>query len=127
MTMRTFIQTVTLLAILALLSACGSSDSSSSQSAPHNSDLNENVTLRWTAPTTRSDGTYLESSDLAGYRIYMGNSSNNLSPLVDLNDSNITEYLVANLSAGSYYFAISAYDTDGQEGQLSQAVLKEAG
>lgn len=82
--------------------------------------------LEWLAPSTRTDGDYLPMSELAGYRIYMGTSSDDLAPIVDLNDEGLTRYTVDNLAAGSYFFAVSAYDADGMESGLSQIVEKQA-
>jgi len=53
----------------------------------------------------------------------MGTSSDTLSRIVDLNDGDRTSYTVRNLPAGSYYFAISVYDSDGLESSRSQVVL----
>ncbi|MEJ2394334.1 MAG: fibronectin type III domain-containing protein [Candidatus Thiodiazotropha sp.] len=124
--MARFIQILTLVMSVSLLSACGNTDSSgsstptSSQSVPAS---NGSVTISWTPPSTRSDGSYLSSNDLAGYRVYLGTSSSSLSPREDLADIEMTEYTVKNLPAGDYYFAVTAYDSDGQESGYSQVVL----
>jgi hypothetical protein len=137
-TMRKFSQLLTVVVLLAMLSACGIQESTStgptssqntsvsSNNTPIPSDNatipSDKINLSWAAPSTRSDGSYLPVSQLAGYRVYMGTSDNNLSPLVDLNDETITHYTVDNLPAGSYYFSVSAYDRDGLESGLSQIV-----
>jgi hypothetical protein len=81
--------------------------------------------LSWIAPTTRSDSSYLPANELMGYRIYYGTSSSNLSVLVDLNDESITEYTVDTLPSGNYYFAVTAYDMDGNESGLSNLINKD--
>lgn len=124
--MRYLLQILTLTASLLLLSACGNGDTSSSATNPVQQTTYsgvDSVNLRWLPPTTRSDGSYLPASDLAGYRIYMGTSRTNLAPIVDLVNDNLNEHLVEDLSQGSYYFAITAYDSDGNESGLSQVVL----
>lgn len=83
------------------------------------------VNLSWTAPTTREDGEILELSELEGYRIYYGTDSNNLIPLVDLNDSSITTHSITDLITGTYYFAVTAYDYGGLESGFSEVVSKE--
>jgi hypothetical protein len=80
------------------------------------------VDLSWSPPVTRADGSYLPANELAGYRVYMGTSSNNLSLLVDLNDEATTTYTISNLPAGSYYIAVSAYDSAGVESGMSQVI-----
>ncbi len=105
-----------------LLSACGGGGSASSSV---NRDGAGRVLLSWSAPTARTDGSFLPVTELQGYRIYYGSSEDSLSVLVDLNDDSITEYTVDTLPSGSYYFAITAYDTDGVESGLSNVINKD--
>lgn len=123
--MRKLLQILILSAILALLSACGTDESSSSATTTSSQSISgtDSVNLKWLPPTTRADGTYLPARELAGYRIYMGTSRTNLAPIVDLVNDNLNEHLVKDLGQGSYYFAITAYDTDGMESNMSQVVL----
>ena len=79
-----------------------------------------NVTLQWDAPTTNVDGTPL--TDLAGYKVYYGNESGNYTNNIDVN--NITTYEITNLADGTYYFAVTAYDTSGNESDYSNEVNK---
>lgn len=123
-----FIQAFALLSTLALLSACGSESSSNSTqtlSSPTSTGT-KSVSLSWIAPSTRADGSLLPLNDLSGYRVYMGTTNTSLAPVVDLDDSGVTEHSVTNLESGSYYFAISALDKDGLESGLSRVVLKQA-
>jgi hypothetical protein len=83
------------------------------------------ITLSWVAPSTRTDGSALSLSEIAGYRVYMGNSANNLSPIVDLDNGNSERHVVEDLENGTYYFAISVYDTAGNESGLSNVVSKQ--
>jgi hypothetical protein len=69
--------------------------------------------LSWTAPTENTDGTPL--TDLAGYTIHYGTSAGALTQTVTLANAAATSYVVANLSSGTYYFAISAYSTAGTQ------------
>ncbi len=124
-TMRKYILILTLALTVSLLSACGGSSSTTSTTGTASQNLStaEGVSLSWTPPSARTDGSFLPLTELAGYRIYMGTSSDNMNPLVDLNDDSVTSYTVNNLSAGSYYFAVSAYDTDGAESGYSEIIL----
>lgn len=122
--MRRFIRILGLIAIVSLLSACyDEPESNVDTSSTSSQNTSDSVNLNWTPPSTRTDDTFLALSELAGYRIYMGTSSGNLAPLVDLDDESVTQYTVNNLPTGSYYFAITAYDTDGQESSYSQVIL----
>jgi hypothetical protein len=77
--------------------------------------------LRWTPPTQRTDGTPLTS--ISGYRLYYGRNASNLEQVVNLGSS-VTEYQVNNLEQGTWYFAITASDSDGVESGLSGMVSK---
>jgi fibronectin type 3 domain-containing protein len=57
-------------------------------------------------------------SDLAGYKVHMGTAANSYDTTLDV--GNVTSYSVPSLNAGTtYHFAISAYDTTGNESALS--------
>lgn len=79
------------------------------------------VGLTWTPPTTNMDGTVL--TDLAGYRVYFGTESRNYYNFLSI--GNITAYRVQNLIFGNEYcFAVTAYDTFGNESDYSNEVCK---
>ncbi len=78
------------------------------------------VTLTWDAPTTNADGTPL--TDLAGYKVYYGTSSRDYTKTIDV--GNTTTYQITGLSGGTYYFAVTAYDTSGNESDYSEEVSK---
>jgi hypothetical protein len=77
------------------------------------------VTLSWDTPTTNVDGTPL--TDLAGYKVYHGTALGNYSQYIDV--GNVLNYMVSNLENGVvYYFAVTAYDTSGNESIFSNEV-----
>jgi hypothetical protein len=80
------------------------------------------ASLSWTAPTKNSDGTPL--TDLSGYRIYYGNTPDALTQQIAIDNAGITEYVVTNLSAGVWYFALKAYNSMNEESNLSPIVQK---
>jgi len=81
--------------------------------------------LNWSAPTTRADGSVLNISEIEGYVVYIGTSSNNLQMLVDLNDNSATSYTVNDLTVGTtYYIALTTYDVDGVSSGMSNVVQK---
>lgn len=85
-------------------------------------------TVSWVAPTTRANGDPLQLSEIGGYRIYYGQTSDNLNQVIEINDPSVTEYVVDQLvPSNTYYFAVTAYDTEGIESALSTVVSKVVG
>lgn len=85
---------------------------------------NQAQQLSWVAPSTRTDGSFLDLSELAGYKIYSGPSSNNLELIADLEDGHTTSYDLSSMTPGSYFFGIVAYDTDGLNSPISDRIEK---
>jgi hypothetical protein len=57
-------------------------------------------------------------SDLAGYKVYVGTASQSYGPPTDV--GKVTSFKVINLLPGkTYYFAVTAYDTSGNESGYS--------
>ena len=73
--------------------------------------LSGSVTLAWVAPTTNADGTPL--TDLAGYTINYGNSPSAMNQTVRISSPTGTSYTIQNLSAGSWYFSVTAQTSVG--------------
>lgn len=90
--------------------------------AASSSSTTGSATLSWTPPTERSDGSAL--TNLAGYKIRYGTSENELATLVTVDTAGVSSYVVDSLSAGTYYFVISAYDSTGAESRASAVVSK---
>jgi putative Ig domain-containing protein len=80
----------------------------------------ESVTLSWTPPSTNSNGTPV--SDLAGYRIYYGTSAASLTTVITVNGADDTNQVIKNLTSGTWYFAVTSFNSDKIESALS-AVL----
>jgi hypothetical protein len=95
-----------LLTLIVALAGCSSNN---------NDAVSGNATLSWNAPTANADGTPL--TDLAGYRIYFGTSSGAYSAVIDAGNS--TTYVINNLARGTHYFAVTAYNTSGNESSYS--------
>lgn len=83
------------------------------------------ATLSWQAPTTNTDGTAL--IDLAGYTIDYGTSATSLTQQVNIPSASTTSYTFSNLAAGTWYFTIVAYTTDGSESPQSNVVSTTIG
>jgi len=78
------------------------------------------ATLGWTAPTTNTDGSAL--TDLAGYIISYGTSATALDESVTVTDPSATSYTLQDLAAGTWYFAVTAYASDGTQSAATPTV-----
>jgi hypothetical protein len=96
---------------------CGSSGGDTSEDTP----VVTSVTLAWNAPMTNEDGSPIE--DLAGYKLYYGQSSGDYPSFVDTGMNSY--YTGADLSPGTWCFAVTAYDTAGNESGKSEEVCTE--
>jgi hypothetical protein len=83
-------------------------------------------TLKWTAPTTRANGSPLSLADINGYRIYYGKSPGKYSEVFDVADGTAQSAKVTNLPAGTYYLVMTTYDNSGLESKHSKEVSKVA-
>src|SRR6185437_6839875 len=75
------------------------------------------VTINWTPPTENVDGSTL--SNLAGYHLYYGSSQSNLNQVVDITNPGLASYVLSNLAAGTWYFAVTSVNADGVESPRS--------
>jgi hypothetical protein len=82
---------------------------------------NGTVTLSWNAPTTRSDGTPLLMSEIAGYTVYYGSSGGSYSSSINVPNSTTTALTITDLPPASYDFVVTARDTSGLESMHSSA------
>jgi hypothetical protein len=80
--------------------------------------------LSWEAPLTRADGTVLSPAEIGGFRVYHGTISDNLTLLADLNNSSALTYTHTNPGFGSHFYAVTTYDTVGNESTFSNIVSK---
>ena len=129
--------------LVALLSGCGDDeDKSANQSPPGGSapppatpaptptpapappptSQARAATLEWTAPTTQTNGAQL--ADLAGYRIHYGKSARTLDQTIEIRNASISSYLVEDLAPGTYYFAVTAFNSRNLESERSNAGKK---
>jgi Putative Ig domain len=82
-----------------------------------------NVTLSWQAPSENADGTPL--TDLKGFKVHYGSASRIYSATIDVPNGGLTTYVVDNLTAGKYYFAVTAYNSSGEESSLSPEIAQQ--
>ena len=84
------------------------------------------LTLQWTAPVTRTDGTPLSLADIDGYRILYGDSAGNYSNRLDVPDGTAQSATITDIPVGTYYIVMTTYDVDGRESAYSSMVAKTA-
>ncbi|MGH8314657.1 MAG: putative Ig domain-containing protein [Steroidobacterales bacterium] len=82
----------------------------------------KSVTLAWLTPTEKADGTPL--TNLAGYIIRYGSSPTSYTNNVRVNDAGIQHYTVDALEAGTWYFAIAAFDAASGTSSNSNQVIR---
>ncbi|MBW4052626.1 MAG: fibronectin type III domain-containing protein [Proteobacteria bacterium] len=80
------------------------------------SSTNHSATVSWTAPTTYTNGSPLSLSDLQGFHVHYGTSSSALSQEITVPNASAVTYTVGGLTAGTWYFAVSAYTSSGESG-----------
>jgi hypothetical protein len=103
----------------ALLAACHDNSTTVTQPAMPATSSARALTLSWDAPTQNADGSPLVG--LQGYRIYYG-ATPQVPNVIDVNNPGLSTYVVENLTAGTYYFALTAYNSAGVESSLSSLV-----
>lgn len=96
-----------------------SSIANSATSSTSPSTSTKSVTLSWSPPTQNSDGSSL--TNLAGYTLHYGTASEDYTGSIEITSPAATSYTVSdsNFPAGTYYFAISAYNAEQVSSALS--------
>lgn len=128
----TITRTATIFITILLLTACGGGggagesgggDIGAGKSEPGNGGGSGGVsygtaTLSWLPPTENTDGSTLTT--LAGYKIYYGTSEGNYTETISIDNPGLATYVIENLPAGNtYYFVITAIDSNGIESAYS--------
>jgi hypothetical protein len=80
------------------------------------------VTVSWTPPTTNTDGSALE--DLASYRVIYGRAADTLDQSAPVNNPGLSSFTVDNLTQGTWYVAVVAINSTGQESSVSNVATK---
>jgi hypothetical protein len=85
------------------------------------------VTLTWSAPLTRADGTALAMGEIGGYTIRYGRTDviDDMPNELEVADGQTMEYVVEDLGEGSWYFTVRTVDTDGLTSAWSEVVSRE--
>lgn len=91
--------------------------------APGN--VSGSASVSWLPPQQNADGSAL--TDMAGFRIYYGSGADSLTEVVNIASVGVTRYVIDNLAAGTWFFAVRAFNTAGVEGELSNVASKTIG
>jgi len=78
------------------------------------------VTLTWDATTTRTDGSPLDGA--VSYKLYYGTTPGANSSIIEVSSG--TTCTINNLTPGTYYFVMTAYDILGGESGYSNEVSR---
>ena len=100
----------------------GASSPNADTGLSYSGSASNTAVVSWTPPTQRADGSAL--TDLAGYRVYYGKSLNAMSSVIDIRNPGQTSQFIENLDTGTWYFAVTAYTTDGLESGMSDLAAK---
>jgi len=80
------------------------------------------VSLSWVAPAEREDNEPISLSEIAGYKVYYGTVQGDYRSSVVINDGSVTGHTLKDFPAGTYYFVVTTYDTEGRESQYSSEI-----
>lgn len=83
--------------------------------------------VRWTIPTTNTNGTAL--TNLAAFRVYYGTSQSSLTQVREINDISSTSALISPLGAGTWFFkvlAVNANQVQSGDSNLASKVINSA-
>jgi len=76
--------------------------------------------LSWHAPMLNADGSRI--ADLSGFRIHYGPSPTALPQTLEVKDPRLLILVVPNLGSGTWFFAVSSVNAQGEESALSSPV-----
>ncbi len=119
-----------------VLTACSGGGSSSGNGSTATGI--STVTLKWNAPNQNMNGSCLTS--IAGYHVYSGTSSSNMALKETLAPNAVScsaggtanncgqiqtcSYTLTNITSGTWYIAVQAFDSSGQDSGDSNVVVK---
>jgi hypothetical protein len=78
------------------------------------------VTISWMPPTENTNGSSL--TNLAGYHIYYGTSQSSLTHVANITNPGLATYVLSNLSAATWYFAMTSVNANGTESPRTAVV-----
>jgi hypothetical protein len=80
------------------------------------------ISLSWAAPSQREDNEPISLSEIAGYKVYYGKARRKYTNSVTINDGTADGHTFRHFAAGTYFFALTTFDTEGRESQYSAEI-----
>ena len=105
-----------------MIQAAALQTASAPVSPPVSPPVTGSAILTWNPPTTYSDGSVL--TDLSGYRVYWGTVLGTYPNSYQINNGGVSSYTVNGLSAGRWYFKVTALAGGGQESDPTPVLSK---
>jgi len=78
--------------------------------------------VSWTPPTQNTDNSTL--TDLAGFKIHYGTFPGEYEETITINNTGLTSYLIEDLGASDWFFAMTAFNSSGIESAYSEEMFK---
>ena len=114
------------LCLMQQLFACSSEDAAPATTTSPPAPPMSGTVLSWEKPGFREDDTDLPVAEIGGYRVYYGTTTGVYQNEIDVESNGTASGFIAvdNLSlvAGTYYFVVTTYDTEGRESVYSPEV-----
>jgi hypothetical protein len=83
-----------------------------------------NADLVWAPPGTKTDGSPATLTDISSYVVYYGEASRSYAVAIRISDPATTSCTIAGLSTGTYYFAVTVIDRNGNESAYSDEKIR---
>lgn len=80
------------------------------------------ATLSWVPPMHNTDGSTLRN--LSGFFVHVGHSATRLDRQIRISNPTVNRYVVEGLSAGTWYFAVTAFNSNNVQSAMSQVLSK---
>jgi Putative Ig domain len=81
-----------------------------------------NVALDWMPPTENVNGSAL--TNLKGYTLHYGQQSKAYTHTIKIDNPSVLNYVIEGLQKGTYFFAVTAFNTKGAESEYSTELTK---
>lgn len=71
------------------------------------------ISLSWTIPAEREDGTYLPVYEIAGYEVRYSRDQSSDVTVIRIDDAQKTDWVIEDVAPGEYQFSIATIDSEG--------------
>ncbi|WP_197481396.1 fibronectin type III domain-containing protein, partial [Oleiphilus sp. HI0086] len=101
-----------------------SSEAYSQEALVSVNSLPSSLELSWSAPSTREDGSALESSEISAYVIEYAYNNTELNQSIRINStgSETYNYIISDVQSGTMYLRIATVDSNEIQSQFSETI-----